>query len=103
MARRSLIGSFVREMGKSSNRDTADRRRRQRMREAVQCRALERESANRGRPACAPIAKPSVTASLTSESAMSKAFSGQKLSQGTDNMWLPVDELALVSRAKLER
>ncbi len=28
------------------------------------------------------------------------AFPGQKLSQGTDNMWLPVDELTLVSKAK---
>jgi hypothetical protein len=30
------------------------------------------------------------------------AFSGQKLSQGTDNMWLPLDELTPVSKAKPE-
>jgi hypothetical protein len=30
-------------------------------------------------------------------------FPGQKLSQGTDNMWLPVDELTPVSIAKPRR
>ncbi|WP_437306570.1 hypothetical protein [Sorangium sp. So ce388] len=41
--RKSILGTFVREMEKSANRAAADRRRRERRLEAVQGRAIERE------------------------------------------------------------
>lgn len=41
--RKSILGTFAREMEKSANRSAADRRRRERRVEAVQSRAIERE------------------------------------------------------------
>ncbi|WP_437949907.1 hypothetical protein WME98_03180 [Sorangium sp. So ce296] len=41
--RKSILGTFVREMEKSANRAAADRRRRERRLEGVQSRAIERE------------------------------------------------------------